>query len=96
MLSMEETVQLIQTQQQDIESLTNRNKELEDIIAVLQNKIASFSVQGAKNEKQNAVNVDTSNINMQLNLNRPMPPPLLPVEQQPEKPKSEPDITFAL
>jgi glycosyltransferase involved in cell wall biosynthesis len=96
MLSMEETVQLIQTQQQDIESLTNRNKELEDIIAVLQNKIASFSVQGAKNEKQNAVNVDTSNINMQLNLNRPMPPPLLPVEQKPEKPKSEPDITFAL
>jgi len=92
MLSMEETVKLIQTQQQDIESLTNRNKELEDMVVELQETIMRLSSNKPPPAPAPSPVTASTQTQTQTPTQTPTPTPQF-LPQPPEKPKSEPDIT---
>jgi glycosyltransferase involved in cell wall biosynthesis len=82
MMSPDETLKLIQSQQQDIQMLTTRNKELEEIIVEMQQNIMRLTNGSQKNE--NCGGDGGGKIVDQL------------AKSKLEKLKSEPDITISI
>ena len=82
MMSPDETLKLIQSQQQDIQILTTRNKELEEIIVEMQQNIMRLTNGSQKNE--NCGGDGGGKIVDQL------------AKSKLEKLKSEPDITISI
>jgi hypothetical protein len=91
-LSPEETLQLIQKQQQDLQMLVERNKELEEIVVELQNQL----LRKTQGEKRPDIVGPTPMVPNDEVEPKPMvpndevePKPMVP---NPVKLKSEPDI----
>jgi len=104
MLSMEETVKLIQTQQQDIEILTNRNKELENMVMEMQRNLMRMGPNLPPQMHPHPPQMQPPQMHPpQMHPHppqpKPQPQPSSPpnnIELKKEKLKSEPDMVFTV